>query len=287
MKTTKSIAAALAITLACLPVAATAAGNVRVSVVGGNLSVLGQNRTSQSILISARNTPGRFEISSLDGTTFNGQPSLIVNGVSGDIDIDLLSGPKTVVLSGDVAPSFQASRNLDIDNRGGDRILIILDRVVVAGDTDITLKGGTDAILVNNSVFGGDAEMNTGEGSDVIEVRDGTLFSKEFEIRVGGGNDHLVMFDSSVLGEIDVNGGSGNDVIAFDSSIIADGDVIGGSGVDRFEEDSTNSLLALLDFRSVENRSGNANIGVTADIARLNNPAYDEVLDVFESLALD
>ena len=287
MKTYESLAVALSITLASMPVVATAAGNVRVRIDGGDLSILGQNKTPQSILISARETPGSFRISSLDGTTFNGEPSLVVNGVTGDVDIDLRSGPKTVVLSGDVAPTFQVPRNLDIDNQGRDRVLIILDRVVVAGETDITTKGGSDAIIVHDSLFNRETDINTGGGNNVVEVREGTLFSGEFEFQAGSGSDHLIMFDSGVLGEIDARTGSGNDVIAVYSSMIADGDVIGGSGFDRFEEDTKNGLLSRLDFLSVESRIGDANIDATADVARLSNPAYDDVLDLFDSLALD
>ena len=128
-------------------------GNFTVSVTaGGDLRVSGETNTDQCIIVEATNDPGQYVFSSLQengssGTTFNGQPTLVVEGVSDDVRIDLRSGRKVVILSNGDAPEFIIPDDLRISATGSDSAIVILDSLNVGGRTDVTTRSGDDAIL--------------------------------------------------------------------------------------------------------------------------------------------
>lgn len=208
-----------------------AQSNVTIQVKNGSLQVTGQNNSTQCLLVTPTGVPGQYEFSMppLDNgaaTLFNGETSLIVSGVTGDMRFDLKSGRKMLILSNTelggnsaASPDFVVPRSLKISSSGSSPATMILNKVRTSGSAEITTKNGSDAILLMHCFLAanldlpGNVKINSGGGNDVLLVSDS--YMRQCDINMGSGNDHLLMQDGFVGFQAKFNLGSGNDQVAF------------------------------------------------------------------------
>ncbi len=227
------------------------AGNVTVDVDNGDLDIRGEGNVEQAISVEATSVEGRFLVTALDDTLINGQEGpVFVNGVTGDVDIDLRSGGKILILSESAQEAFVVEGDLDIDTRGGDADIILLDTVHVRGETTIRTRGGDDAVSFIGGEFDDELDVSTGGGNDVISSVNFTQFNDEMDLNMGGGNDYVMMTNISVDGESEIRLGGGEDTIGLYSSTMADTEVNGNGRFDVFENFDNN--FDELEERSIE-----------------------------------
>ena len=266
-------------------------GNVAVSVSSsGDLRVTGENDTSQCIIVEARATPGRYAFSSVQengsgGTTFNGQTTLVVNGVTDDMRFDVKSGRKVLILSEGNAAAFNVPDNLKITSTGDSPAVIILDSLSVGGRTDVTTRNGDDAILLHNNSLSERLRVSSGSGNDV--VIDGPfglagVYDDDLDIRTGSGNDDAICLGTRVLDRCSFRMGSGADGTAVRDSIITQARIFGNGDFDRYG--AQNNVMGTLLLRHFENE--NANVQSILNQAR-SRPAYQDAEMFFTILGLD
>jgi hypothetical protein len=171
------------------------AGDVEVAVVGGNLSILGDNEANH-LVITATDNPGEFVIAG-NGTTVNSSPApLTVTGVVGDVTILMQDGddilefdtdPAAFQFDGDVVIdmgstvepvfSFNELRATGANDFSVDGSLTVLagyqgfarfDNAHIVDDVTVVLEGDMGAAeLIGGSVGGNFTALSTGENKDV------------------------------------------------------------------------------------------------------------------------
>lgn len=131
------------------------AGDVAVSVVGGDLFLVG-DAADNSVNFSGTATPGEYVLSDA-GTTFNGMPSLTVTGVTGDVTVDLGAGNDEFEMADTSLPgSFIASSTASEDTYLLGQGDIDDPRVSIAGDVVYSIdNSGLSFQLVAVDVGGG------------------------------------------------------------------------------------------------------------------------------------
>jgi hypothetical protein len=249
MKCTSAVIYLLLFGLACMisrPVVAD--GTVTIQVKNGNLQVTGQNNRTQCLLIVPTGVSGQYRFSNppMDNaapTLFNGETSLTVSGVTGDMKFDLKSGIKMLILSNSelggssASPGFAVPRSLKISTGGSSPATIILNKVSTNGSTEIATRNGSDAILLMDCNLVGNVKLNSGGGNDVLLVdgyESSFAFMQNCDINLGSGNDFLMMQYGIVPFQAKFNLGSGNDQIGFFASDLGTTSINGGGGFDHF-----------------------------------------------------
>jgi hypothetical protein len=239
------------------------AGNVTVEVDDGDLEVRGENNTAHVIGIEATDVEGQFTITGID-TDINGSASpLVVNGVTGDFDIDMRSGGSLVILSESGEDELLIRGDLEIETRGNDADIILLDTVHVRGETKIETRGGDDSVNLLGGQYEDDFDLNTGGGNDVVSSVNSISLRAEVDIRMGGGNDYAMLATMTANNDTtDIRLGGGEDTIGiYDSEFLEA--KINGNG--RFDvRESFGSTYGELQERSID---GDFNDGFSVMLA--------------------
>jgi hypothetical protein len=262
--------------------------NLLVEVINGDLRVRGQSNAEQCILISAGEVPGQFHFSGLrgesDGTTFNGQPSLTIDGVVDDVIIDLGSGRKFLILSEGEQTHFDVPGDLKIKNTGNEAATIILDNVQVNGKTSVATKNGDDAIVATGCIFDRSGTIKSGKGDDVVVLGllgAGIQCSSNWQIQTGNGSDFLNLTQSVIAGTMNIKLGSQDDIAAIGDSILGLTKINGNSGIDEVGDE--NNVVASFSLQGVEVESDEI---VPLQNESLFQPNLMEAALIFEFLDL-
>jgi hypothetical protein len=250
------------------------AGNVAVSVTGGDLVLTGDNAGNlleiRQVQLNDAPIPGRFLVTGVNGTTINGQNSQVFQNVTDDVRINLNGGNDRVTLGqGTTVESFQVPDDLEI-NTGNGSDVVILDRIT-AGD-DATLRTGAGADFVNVKAVVGragvdfganDLTIDTGANYDYVRMENTTvrrnvtvntgidnftdvvdmLFSEignDTNLNTGAGNDVVNIFNVRFNDDLTVNTGTGQDDVDIDQSTVDELSVNLGGDSDSLE--LTNSV---------------------------------------------
>jgi hypothetical protein len=141
----------------------------------GELNLEGDGSNNE-VRISQTVNVGTYRIDGLNGTLLqiNGagvtMPTVTVNGITGDISVDLLAGNDTFTFDNTYAAGGQDSNvpiNLEISNDDGSNVNTISD-VMINGDLLVTKNPGSTGYselhIINSTVIGFTVVDNTGGG---------------------------------------------------------------------------------------------------------------------------
>ncbi len=112
---------------------------------------------------------------------------------------------------------------------------------MIGGDVQINLGGERDRVQVQNTTIAGDADLRLAGGNDAISIFDST--AAQWTATMAGGDDVLVFFHTA--GDMDVKMGSGSDAVWGACGAIGDASFNLGSGamdVAIFENDFLASM---------------------------------------------
>ncbi|MDB5318938.1 MAG: hypothetical protein JWN40_569 [Phycisphaerales bacterium] len=185
------------------------AGNVTVSVVGGDLVVTGDAARNRFVVDARGLAAGEVRVRAADdSTTINGEFEAVLGGVTKSFRID--TGPGADMLN---VQDLAVAGDLRINGgRAGDTLS--LNRVNVAGRSNLMGSGGDDAITVLQSTFG-----------------------RAVEVRGDEGDDRIILDRSTFGGRAVVLGGAGDDAFSVDTSVFNSGKLVNGQkGRDRVLE---------------------------------------------------
>ena len=230
------------------------AGNIRALVTaGGDLRIVGDS-ASNEVAIHSTGTDGELFFEGLNGTTINGQDSIMLNGINDDVRVSLGRGNDRFLLTGALDDGSTASAIDFLDdiriNAGGGDDVVYLDGVVGADDIGIATGRGDDAIglFVTSS---DNVVIATGSGNDVVGFAGANVVEESTLVLTGGGNDVVgVRGDSSGYfatrfgGVFAIGLGGGNDMVAVEGGHFAGGSIVNGG----FGTDSVQTVDAVLDF---------------------------------------
>jgi hypothetical protein len=185
------------------------AGDVVVSLVGGNLVIEGDDAGNQ-IAISSGEEPGTFVIQGLEGTAVRladaepGDPpapetGLVVEGVRGHVRVGLGDGDDTVAVH-----DAEFRRGLTINAGAGADVV----RVGAAEDADPVDPAEEDELDANVHVRGS-LLINTGEDGDTVNVASASVGGL-LTVATDGGDD-TVNLGAEAAGEAAVAVGAGED----------------------------------------------------------------------------
>jgi len=259
------------------------AGNVDVSVSGGDLFITGDNAANgvqiTQVVTQGRAVAGFYLISGLTqggaATTINGQVSVNVNGVTDDVTINLRDGGDRF-RTGLGTISFADDVNVNLGSGNNE---LSLNRVRVRDDVSINSGNGVDTVflrgVVGTSAANPDADLsiNTGEGADTVIlfhffVRDDVNIDTGFgqfddtvllvtgnvgddvTIRTRDGGDDVFIDTVGVNDTLQVETGSGGDRLDIENSEADELFAFLGSGDDHLEISDTFGQGAMLDGQS-------------------------------------
>jgi hypothetical protein len=203
------------------------AGNVTVSVSGGDLVVSGDNSGNQIQIVQAMQNgqpvAGRFYVSGQNNTRINGQTTgQYFSNVTDDFTINLRGGNDTVTLGNGVW-TFVAPDDVDIDTgTGAEADIVHLNRILVLDDISIKTGGGKDMVTVkaqlgsfsNQDGTDHNLSIETGDETDTVYVTE-TLLPGDLSINTGSDNigDRVDLVLTDVGDDISINTGGGDDVV--------------------------------------------------------------------------
>jgi hypothetical protein len=222
------------------------AGNVNVSVSGGDLVVTGDSAGNvlgiTQVVQNGALVAGKFSVEGSDGTTINGQTGAqTFQNVTDDFRINLNGGPDSLRLgAGLTFGRFVIPDDLEI-NSGTGNDTILLDGISVGDDATIITGSGDDTVGVRaeigrDGIGGGinDLLIDTGANVDSVQVfltpvRHNLIINTGADnfgdkvdiafaqignsafINTGAGNDTVETFRVSFTNDLTVNTGSGQD----------------------------------------------------------------------------
>lgn len=243
------------------------AGNVLVSLVGGNLIIEGDEAGNQ-IAISSGEAPGSYVIQGLDGTVVSranaapGDPpapesGLVVERVRGNVRVGLGEGDDTVIVH-----DARFHHNLTIGTGAGEdevRIGAAADaspgEVLAGEDANVAVRGlltvstgeDADTVTVADASIGGVLSILTDGGDDTVNLGaeaaasvaassvgagDAATLHARLGVNVllGEGMDQLVARDVATRGVMSIGGGGGADTIGVHDTRAAVLGIRGGDG---------------------------------------------------------
>jgi hypothetical protein len=211
------------------------AGNVTVSVSGGNLLVRGDNNDNQIAIFQLDD--GQYAVGGLTGTTVNGGPVVVRSGIRGNIDVDLKSGDDVLGVGNDTEGLVAIAERFGVDVGDISGLVDLLEQAEAPAQMEVprnlTIKtnNGDDAVAIIADV-GRRIEVNLGNGDNALVI-DPTLVGDDIIVRAGSGSDTLEVVDTEVAQMLDVNLGNGaNDVLVENSSVGQSAVITTGSGND-------------------------------------------------------
>jgi hypothetical protein len=262
--------------------------NTLVEVRNGALLISGDNNSDQQIFISPTGVPGQYLLSDplADNTftTFNGQSSLLVSGVTDDVRLTLKSGAKLVIFSEQDQPTCPLPGDLQITTTGDSSAIIVLDNVDVVGRTDISTRNGNDVIVTMGSTFGDRVQFKTNNGNDLVMDDSATglsTFEGDLKFNMGNGDDLIYLIQTVVLLRTDIRSGGQDDSTALRQCLLDLVTVNGNGGFDTFADDD--NMLDVLILKSIE--------AVSSDVAQFEDqlqmhPEYQQALSIIDDLNL-
>jgi hypothetical protein len=195
------------------------AGNVLVAVNGGELDITGDN-AGNGILITL-GTGHQFTVRGFadnGDTTVNGKAFVNVDGVNGDVKVNL-GGGDDILSVFNTTTALVLPKDLRI-SLGSGNDLVILANVTVKGGLEIRngSASGRETISLEDVAVWSDAKFETGAGNDTVQIADSS-FRGELEVRLGAGNDSLSVANSQVRDDFKVDGGDGFDTFSSENNI--------------------------------------------------------------------
>jgi len=196
------------------------AGNVSASVSDGNLSIAGDDASNQ--ILVTRNADLSVTITSLDGTTINGQagPITLANARD-DLAVNMAGGDDVIRFAGSVDLLFRMYGNANIvlgsgnDELGMSNFSVWRDLAVNAGSGNDRIIGTRDYIGGSPSAgwglrVGETTVINTEDGNDEVRLKDGE-FMNVFTVNTGSNDDLLSICQSRFRDALVLSGGVGGD----------------------------------------------------------------------------
>ena len=149
---------------------------------------------------------GSIQLSGGGSTAINGQPDVVITGVSRGIRIALGDGDDRLTVSGLIPPgNFRADTG-----RGEDQVLF--RSAGVQAQLRISGKSDGKSIELDSSAVGGRTALATGSQDDAVTLTDST-FGGRVTVRTGRGNDS-VRQESTFNGGVRVKDGPGQDAVS-------------------------------------------------------------------------
>jgi hypothetical protein len=175
----------------------------------GALVLVGDNAGDQVVMTQSTSSPGTFTLSSSGGTEFqvNGSgitmTSATVNGINGEIVVDLANGNTSFQLNGASASGQALLGGLEILNGNGNDS-VTLQNIEVLGNLPTATAA---SLLIDNSPAKvGDlidtAPANIGNGSDTLTATNVTVVGNDGVVLNNGGGSNTASLTS-----LDVTGG--------------------------------------------------------------------------------
>jgi hypothetical protein len=231
------------------------AGNVLVSVdAAGNLDVRGDSADNRFSI--AQTAAGAFTFTDLDlvtPTTFNGAAGPVTfTGVTGSLRIDLKAGDDEV----QIEEGTSIAGNLDIRMGGGsDAVVIQADffgtaPIDVGGNLDVQTGQGDDTVLVDQFVsVTGSALIDTSDGADNVTISGLTTIAGNLAVRLGHQNDRLEAAIVDITGAVTVNASLGDDTVDLFDILAASATIDTSDGADTVLIRSASEVLGDLTIR--------------------------------------
>jgi hypothetical protein len=270
------------------------AGNVFVTVDGGDLIVTGDARANEIQILQALQNgepiPGQYVITGLNNTTINNQPADRFTDVTDDFIIKLNGGNDILAMGNGTTADFVIPDDLEIDTAEGNDVLR-LDRIDVGDDATINTGNGADSLSMalrvgflprdngDNSLF-----INTGARSDNVLLRN-TFVRADLSINTGPDQyaDTVDMLMMNIGDDTTLNTGGGDDTVRMsDVGVNDDFILLTGAGSDRVtmnrcEVDEFFADLGAgrdrLELRDTFGRRATLNGGADGDgLLRVNSP---------------
>jgi len=259
--------------------------NVTVTVVDGDMFVVGTDTVEDFVIGNISGVAGEFFIASESGTTINGSSSGgTFTGVTGDVFVDLGGGDDTF-RSGNVT----YLGNLKIKSgEGNDQVLLgqfpnttTPVPVSIAKDLVFFDIGGDDLFLARDTSVGDDLRFRMGDGNDAVFF-DSTQVADKVRGRTGAGDDDVFFNEMTVGTSVAVSLGSGVDSAEFsDADFGRSLSVIGrGSNAINVNGVTTSHFITIL----TANGDDEAILdGVTTSSALVRTGGGEDSVIVFES----
>ena len=200
-----------------LPIA-TGAGDVKVSVARGRLTITG-DKYANSIKITPGSVTGQWVITGEGLTTVQGASSFIASAVTGDVVLSMAAGDDTVTFESGTFP-----KALTVDSGEGVNV-IELASVTVNGNLAITIGSQGSAELsasqINgNATFTGrNKPKGVASGEVTVDLQTST-FLGTLAVTTGDTDDTIVLEEIVSVGKsLTINSGSGNDDVELVNSL--------------------------------------------------------------------
>ena len=186
------------------------AGAVQVSVVGGNLTIKGDD-VGNLLKISSTVEAGTLMVHGLDGTMIDGEATQIVSGIDRGIRIHLKGGDNSVLLKRETFTSFQLDRGVSIRAGNGHDVAGLFG-VDVGGKTTIQLGDGDNYAEFSNGRTRG-LKVTTGDGADLAYLHNSNHL-RGFNVRTGDGDDIIKSgFNEFFVAANTIKAGQGDDLV--------------------------------------------------------------------------
>src|SRR4051812_44657819 len=183
------------------------AGDVTAKIVNGDLIIKGDRNDNQIAITQSGTT---ITVTGT-GTTVNSDPSAVLTGFTGSIELKMRRGNDAVTLTAVTATGLDASLG-----KGNDTLNIA--NCTVNGDTELEGEKGNDTIIVDTPT----------DGEGAISSR----FNGLLEIDLGKGNDSLKLVNARVTDDTDIEGSRGTDAVTITGSTMTTLDTDLGRGDD-------------------------------------------------------
>lgn len=211
-----------------------ASGDVTVEVFGDDIVVTGSGIADE--LLVTEDGSGIIEIVGIEETRVNGVRVFntgVVLGTAGELSLNMKGGNDEVRIlfsSGGIQG--------DLIFRGGpgnDELIAEMDDI--GGDVDVIMGGGNDEFRMVDVTVTGNLVFAGGAGADECwlgnENQDkAVVVFGDLDCRGGGSNDETIIELTTVFGDASIVCGGGSDEVIFDGSVVGNIDYRAGGGND-------------------------------------------------------
>ena len=248
------------------------AGDVAVSVTsGGDLIITGDQADNQ-LVVTSTEPNHQFHVKGLNGTTINGQASVVVNGVSDDIRVQLRGGDNAILLS--AHNEYNYSNRFEVDDirfsSGSGNDIIALQQVDVRGDFRASTGSGDDLVMIDEAKID-QLRIRTSAGDDAV-MMNATQLAGLTDVNTGSGDDAFVSVDNVYHADARVRTSGGRDVVATSADLFhQDWVVSAGGGHDRLLQENGSRLTEVVGAAlqlSIETTETLAGLDLLAELAQ-------------------
>lgn len=200
------------------------AGDVHVVVSHGDLEITGDDNDNH-VEIRATANEGEYLILgvTVEGTAstlINGQPSITVDGVDDDFEIDMRDGNNSLLFwAGQSGDPLVVPDDLDIRNGHG-QISVDASNLWVGDDLWLHTHDGNDAVVLRGIQVHGEATFELGAGKNTVTIEAGEFLDEstigdDLKIEADDGPDAVVLEDLFIGddAELDLDGGDNSVVL--------------------------------------------------------------------------